>query len=135
MCASLVAQSRRPGFDPLEKEMATHSSILAWRIPWTEEPGGSFIQQGSNHEGNKLSSYPCFSTKCAVPCAAVGMETYTCFLARTCQTSSQGLFVGQHRVVKLLRLQIHPNEMLPAAVWLSLKKGVRGMEHYQYLTW
>ena len=27
--------------DPLEKGMATHSSILAWRIPWTEEPGGS----------------------------------------------------------------------------------------------
>ena len=26
--------------DPLEKEMATHSSILAWRIPWTEEPSG-----------------------------------------------------------------------------------------------
>ena len=25
--------------DPLEKEMATHPSILAWRIPWTEEPG------------------------------------------------------------------------------------------------
>ena len=26
--------------DPLEEEMATHSSILAWRIPWSEEPGG-----------------------------------------------------------------------------------------------
>ena len=26
--------------DPLEKEMATHSRILAWKIPWTEEPGG-----------------------------------------------------------------------------------------------
>ena len=26
--------------DPVEKEMATHSSILAWKIPWTEEPGG-----------------------------------------------------------------------------------------------
>jgi len=26
--------------DPLKKKMATHSSILAWRIPWTEEPGG-----------------------------------------------------------------------------------------------
>ena len=26
--------------DPLEKEMATHSSIPAWKIPWTEEPGG-----------------------------------------------------------------------------------------------
>ena len=28
------------GEDPLEEEMATHSRILAWRIPWTEEPGG-----------------------------------------------------------------------------------------------
>ena len=50
--ASLIAQSVKnlpamqetqvlfPGWeDPLEKEMATHSSILAWRIPWTEEPG------------------------------------------------------------------------------------------------
>ena len=27
------------GIDPMEKEMATHSGILAWRIPWTEEPG------------------------------------------------------------------------------------------------
>ena len=29
--------------DPLEKGMATHSSILAWKIPWTEEPGGLYI--------------------------------------------------------------------------------------------
>ena len=28
--------------DPLEMEMATHSSILAWEIPWTEEPGGLY---------------------------------------------------------------------------------------------
>ena len=28
------------GKDPLDKEMATHSSILAWKIPWPEEPGG-----------------------------------------------------------------------------------------------
>ena len=53
LCASLVAQRLKylPAMqetwvwsliweDPLEKEMATHSSILAWRIPWTEEPGG-----------------------------------------------------------------------------------------------
>ena len=31
------------GEDSLEKEMATHSSILAWRIPWTEEPGGLYV--------------------------------------------------------------------------------------------
>ena len=29
--------------DPLEKEVATHSSILAWRIPWTEEPGRATV--------------------------------------------------------------------------------------------
>ena len=28
------------GEDPMEEGMATHSSLLAWRIPWTEEPGG-----------------------------------------------------------------------------------------------
>ena len=31
--------------DPLEKGMATHSSILAWRIPWTEEPGGPIVHE------------------------------------------------------------------------------------------
>ena len=38
--------------DPLEKEMATHSSILAWRIPWTEEPGGlqSMVSQRVGHD-------------------------------------------------------------------------------------
>ena len=50
--------------DPLEKEMATHSSILAWEIPWTEEPVrlrvhgvarvghelGTKLQQGRSHE-------------------------------------------------------------------------------------
>ena len=51
--ASLVAQQKRIRLpmqemqvqslgrgDPLEKEMATHCSILAWEIPWKEEPGG-----------------------------------------------------------------------------------------------
>ena len=34
------AQSSLGREDPLEKGMATHSNILAWRIPWTKEPGG-----------------------------------------------------------------------------------------------
>ena len=62
--ASLVFQSvknlpalqetwvRSPGWeDPLEKEMATHSSILAWRISWTEEPGG-LQSMGSQRVGH-----------------------------------------------------------------------------------
>ena len=37
--------------DPLEKEMAIHSSILAWRIPWTEEPG-RLQSMGSHRVGH-----------------------------------------------------------------------------------
>ena len=40
--------------DPLEKGMATHSSILAWRIPWTEEPGGLQFM-GSQKSQTQLS--------------------------------------------------------------------------------
>ena len=38
-------------FHALEKEMATHSSVLAWRIPWTEEPGG-LPSMGSHRVGH-----------------------------------------------------------------------------------
>ena len=37
--------------DPLKKEMATHSSIHAWKIPWTEEPGG-LLSMGSHRVGH-----------------------------------------------------------------------------------
>ena len=37
--------------DPLEKEMATHSNVLPWRIPWTEEPGG-LQSVGSQRDGH-----------------------------------------------------------------------------------
>ena len=37
--------------DPMEKEMATHSSILTWRIPWTEKPGG-LQSMGSQKDGH-----------------------------------------------------------------------------------
>ena len=46
--------------DPLEKEMVSHSNILAWRIPWTEEPGGlqTMGSQGAmnTHAGPKPAS-------------------------------------------------------------------------------
>ena len=43
--------------DPLEKGLATHSSILAWRIPWTEEPGGlqSIGLQTVRHDRSDLA--------------------------------------------------------------------------------
>ena len=48
-------QAYSPGWeDPLEKEMATHSSNHAWRIPWTEEPGG-LPSKGLQRVGHDLS--------------------------------------------------------------------------------
>ena len=44
--------------DPLGKDMATHSSILAWRIPWTEEPGG-LQSMGSQKSWTQLSDWEC----------------------------------------------------------------------------
>ena len=41
--------------DPLEKGMATHSLILAWRIPWTEEPGG--LQSIGSQSQTRLSDF------------------------------------------------------------------------------
>ena len=64
-----TCQCRRSGFetwvrflgwkDPLEEDMATHSSILAWRTPWTEEPGGlqSMGSQRVGHDQSNLAQY------------------------------------------------------------------------------
>ena len=41
--------------DPLEKEMATHSSILAWKIPWTAEPGGLQFMDSQRDTTEQLS--------------------------------------------------------------------------------
>ena len=46
--------SFHPWEDPLKKGMATHASIVAWRIPWTEEPGG-LQSMGSQRVGHDCS--------------------------------------------------------------------------------
>ena len=51
--------------DPLEKEMATHSSILAWRIPWTEEPGG--LQSTGSQSQTRLSNLTFSDLSYSVP--------------------------------------------------------------------
>ena len=47
--------------DPQEKEMATHSCILAWKIPWTEEPGGLQSRQLQNSQTQLM--YVCVCIK------------------------------------------------------------------------
>ena len=50
--------------DPLEKEMATHSSILAWRRPWTEEPGR--LQPMGHNSWKPLSDFHTVDLQCCV---------------------------------------------------------------------
>ena len=65
--------------DPLEEEMATHSSILAWRIPWTEEPVGP-QSIGSQRVGHDLAT-SLFRSDASVPVSP----------ATTCQVIHAGL--------------------------------------------
>ena len=51
--------------DPLGKEMATHSSILAWRIPWTEEPGGLESMGLQESDTTKRLNHRCGGDGCA----------------------------------------------------------------------
>ena len=46
--------------DPLEEEMAAHSGLLSWRVPWTEEPGGL---QGIRHDQSDLVEHICIFKK------------------------------------------------------------------------
>ena len=52
--------------DPLEEEMATHSSILAWEIPWTEEPGG-LQSMGVAKSWTQLSTHTCLPAGPVLP--------------------------------------------------------------------
>ena len=92
--SSLWCYFRSPFDAILEKKMATHSSILAWRIPGTEEPGG-LPSMGSYRVGHNWSYLAC------VHALEKEMETHSSILARRIPGTEKpgGLpSVGSHRV-------------------------------------
>ena len=83
-----------PASEVTEKEMATHSSILAWRIPWTEEPGG-LLSMGWHRVGDDWSDLACMHA------LEKDMATHSSILAwRIPGTEEPGgpLSMGSHRV-------------------------------------
>ena len=60
--------------DPLEKEMATHSSILPWEIPWTEEPGRQQSMR-SQRVGQELMTKKQQKTFCAIYVLSAKLDT------------------------------------------------------------
>ena len=78
--------------DPLEKDMATHSSVLAWRIPWTEEPGG--LQSTGSQSRTRLSD--------GTAAAACGWKAPLPGLHRVPPQRAQGLVRRKHSGTCLL---------------------------------
>ena len=74
--------------DPLEKEMATHSNILAWRILWTEEPGG--LQSMGAQSRTQLSAVYRFTDGDKAP------QHMWCLQQRKVGTGSSALLYGLH---------------------------------------
>ena len=72
-------------FHAVEKEMATHSSVLAWRIPGTREPGGlpSMRSHRVGHDGSNLAATAC------LPLYAFSFTTHSSFIAKLKYHSSQ----------------------------------------------
>ena len=81
--------------DPLEKEMATYSSIIAWEIPWTEDPGRTTIHgitkesdmtKATTNQLSLGSDGPCISSNCAfspLPYSSAGQRLVrVCVLSR-----------------------------------------------------
>ena len=84
--------------DPLEKEMATHSSVLAWKIPWMEDPGGLHTVHGFAKSRTWLSDFTFF------PCGYFGYKSLTLHYTGAPSSKAHGGF----QKLSALHLQVFP---------------------------
>ena len=112
------------GEDPLEEGMATHSSIPAWRVPWTEEPGG-LRSKGPQRVGhNRVTE--------RVEVAYTHVSKY----CRTVETKlERSAYIFKHAVLccpfphaRLCRREGEPQEKWPRTLWPRQRRGVGGAE-------
>ena len=115
--------------DPLEKEMATHTSILAWRIPWMEEPGG--LQSMGLQSQTRLSDFTSlhFSQSCNFSSSHVRMweldhKEGCCSVAQSCLTVYKPMdltmtvgFPVLHHLLELAQTYVH--WVIMGALWCN----------------
>ena len=79
--------------DPLEKEMAAHSSVLAWRVPWTEEPGGlqSIGSQRVRQVKQDLSNYKSDKTEATEQPHSQSIQTVGCKIGLRMYYTTRGI--------------------------------------------
>ena len=93
--------------DPLEKEMATYSSILVWRIPWTEEPG-RLLSMGSQRVGRDRATNPfTLDVKCPISCIFL-LFSWGWFAIQVCKFYLRGTW------------PLNESHILPCALEMSL---------------
>ena len=91
---------RSLGQDPLEKGMATHSSILAWRIPWIEEPDRLYSSWGHKESGHN------WATNRHIRIISSGQSLSRIWLCHPTDCSTPG-FPVHHQLLKLPEAHVH----------------------------
>ena len=126
--------------DPLEKEMATHSSILVWKIPWTKEPGG-LQPMGSQRGRHDSVAKPQQTVKCCEVSGEVGSGYLTLFFLLStppgCKSSSTRVF-SQEGKLWAAHASTAQN-VCRATLWMGVRGGLTlfsafGFSHYSRLT-
>ena len=94
--------------DPLEKEMATYSSILVWRIPWTEEEPGWLLSMELQRVGHDWATNPfTLDFKCPISCIFL-LFSWWWFAIQVCKFYLRGTW------------PLHESHILPCALEMSL---------------
>ena len=122
--------------DPLEKGMATHSSILTWRIPWTEAPGG-LQSMGSHRVGHDQSNWAHHTEIIRFMKKKIRTMQWASTMALTVwyQCNSKQFLKMKQEIRKFPTKQLKPsNEHFPASDCLS-KNGKKARHSQQELSW
>ena len=131
--------------DPLEKEMATHSSILAWKIPWTEEPGW-LLSMGSQRVGHKWMTslslmillYTCLHLNKHIYRASFGTSVLNC-LSLSLLSNSAEMSVFRHMLsyFSIKSLQNHTSGYYTRILKSerTLVFGDREVKGGQFMSW
>ena len=112
--------------DPLEKEMATHSSILAWEIPWTEEPGG-LQSMGLKRVGHNLVTKQQL-TGLPLSVVTIFLHIYLCLYTQACIILCNFIpCIGSYICVNTITIKTQNTDIFLAVQWLIFHLTMQGL--------
>ena len=112
--------------DPLEKEMATHSSILAWEIPWTEEPG-RLQSMGLKRVGHNLVTKQQL-TRLPLSVVTIFLHIYLCLYTQACIILCNFIpCIGSYICVNTITIKTQNTDIFLAVQWLIFHLTMQGL--------